>query len=182
MLWAIIAAEVAFWVVIVLGLVVRYVLRLPTFGAILLALTPIIDLALLVLLVIDLRDGATAHWSHGLGAIYLGFSIVYGPRMVRWADARFIAFRDKKPVARKPSLYGSDKVKREWRETLVWWLACSISIAILGGCIAIAGGFDRAGELVAWAGRLLIVAGAATVIPLSYMIWPKRAPAEPDPA
>ena len=38
---------------------------------------------------IDLRGGADATGAHSLAALYLGFSIGYGHRMITWADTRF---------------------------------------------------------------------------------------------
>ena len=176
-LFAIIAAEIAFWVVIFLGLVARYLLQLRVLGAILLACSPIIDLALLVFIVIDLRAGSEPHWTHGLGAIYLGFSVIYGRRLVRWADQRFAALHG---VARlkKTRLYGKDKVRHEWRETVLWWLACGISTAILALCILLAGGVASARELLDWIWRLALVAGAAPIVPVTYMLWPAKPPQE----
>lgn len=45
--WMIVFCEIAFWVVIVLGLAVRYVFKRHTLGLLFLALTPVIDLILL---------------------------------------------------------------------------------------------------------------------------------------
>ena len=42
--WLIIFCEVAFWVVILLGLVTRYIFKLKKLGLFFLALTPVIDL------------------------------------------------------------------------------------------------------------------------------------------
>ena len=58
-------------------------------GAVLLALTPAVDLVLLVASAIDLRGGATAFSWHGLAAVYIGVSVAFGPRIIAWADARF---------------------------------------------------------------------------------------------
>lgn len=52
-------------------------------GLVLLALAPVIDLLLLVATVTHLRSGAEAEWAHGLAALYIGFSIACGKRMIR---------------------------------------------------------------------------------------------------
>lgn len=85
----IIACEVGFWVLIVLGLIARYVLRLKKTGVALLATTPVVDVILLVVTAIDLTSGATATIFHGIAAIYLGFSVAYGHKMITWADRHF---------------------------------------------------------------------------------------------
>ncbi|WP_416446041.1 hypothetical protein AB3K78_02960 [Leucobacter sp. HNU] len=85
----IIGCEIAFWVLIAAGLAARYLLRRPRLGIVLLALTPVVDLILLGAAAFDLRGGGRADFAHSLAAIYLGFSIAYGHRMIKWADVRF---------------------------------------------------------------------------------------------
>ena len=84
----IVACEIAFWVVIVFGLAIRYPLRRPRAGLVMLALVPLVDLILLLAVALNLRSGATATIAHSLAALYLGFSIAYGHRLIRWADIR----------------------------------------------------------------------------------------------
>lgn len=52
--WMIVFCEIAFWVVIVLGLAVRYVFKRHTLGLLFLGLTPVIDLILLAATGVDL--------------------------------------------------------------------------------------------------------------------------------
>lgn len=85
----IIACEIGFWVVLLAGLATRYVLRRPWTGAVLLLCVPLVDLVLLWATVLDLRQGAVADWSHGLAAVYLGFSVAFGHDIIRRADQRF---------------------------------------------------------------------------------------------
>lgn len=75
MLPVIIACEISFWVVLLLGLTTRYLLRMPRLGAALLLCVPLVDLALLLATLFHLRSGATADWADGLAALYLGFTI-----------------------------------------------------------------------------------------------------------
>ena len=63
----IVACEVGFWVVLLAGLVARYVLRRPRLGGALLVCVPLVDLALLVASVVDLRGGGEAGVGHGTG-------------------------------------------------------------------------------------------------------------------
>lgn len=58
--WLIIFCEIAFWVVIILGLVTRYILKQQKLGLFFFALTPIVDLILLITTVVDLMNGAIA--------------------------------------------------------------------------------------------------------------------------
>jgi hypothetical protein len=50
---------------------------------------PLVDAALLAATALHLAGGATAGWTHGLAALSLGVSVVFGPTLVRGADARF---------------------------------------------------------------------------------------------
>ena len=85
----IILAEIAFWIVISAGLVSRYIWNRKRLSIVLLALTPVIDLALLILTAIDLRNGQAASVVHGIAAIYIGVSVAYGKTMIAWADEKF---------------------------------------------------------------------------------------------
>lgn len=110
----IIACEIGFWVFVVLGLLARYVLRWRRTGAVLLAMTPVVDLVLLTAVIINLQGGGTATFFHGLAALYLGVSIVYGHKMIKWADARF-AHRfacGPAPVKR----YGREYTQECWKD------------------------------------------------------------------
>lgn len=105
LLTIIIACEIGFWVFVLAGLIARYPLRRPRLGAVLLAMSPLVDLVLLTATVIDLRNGATPHVFHALAAIYIGVSIGFGHSMIRWADARFARRFDggPKPAPGKPA-------------------------------------------------------------------------------
>jgi hypothetical protein len=89
MVTAIITCEIGFWVLIVAGLLTRYPLNRPRTGLILLAATPVVDLLLLIFTVTDLRTGGEPGAAHGIAALYLGFSVVFGRRMVAWADRAY---------------------------------------------------------------------------------------------
>lgn len=69
MLTIIIACEIGFWVCIVAGLTVKYMLRRRRVGAALLLMTPVIDVILLAAVIINLQSGGTATLIHGLAAL-----------------------------------------------------------------------------------------------------------------
>ena len=70
--------EIAFWFVILLGLVTRYILNQQTLGLFFLALTPIIDLILIITTVVDLMNGATAEMPHAIAkSLYFNFSCLW---------------------------------------------------------------------------------------------------------
>src|SRR4051812_9217631 len=152
------AGEIGFWVVIAAGLAVRYTLRSRRASAVLLAMVPLIDVVVLVATVLDLSGGAKANFTHGLAAVYLGFSVVFGPGLVRWADARFAhlfanGFRgvpgDGAPgPGRSPGCHsapppppkrrGREKLRHEWREFGKCLLACGLAaVALLAAIFTI---------------------------------------------
>lgn len=173
----IVACEIGFWVVLGAGLVARYLLRRRRLGAVLLVCVPLVDLVLLVATVLDLRRGASANFTHGLAAVYLGFSVAFGPSMVRWADQRFAQRFAGGPPPWKPPKRGPERVRYEWRgwgkAVGAWAIAC----ALLGLAVLLVDDAERTAELVGWIQRLT----AAVVIwfvafPLWATLFSGRAP------
>ncbi|GAA1892946.1 hypothetical protein [Asanoa iriomotensis] len=153
----IVASEIGFWVLLGLGLLARYVLRMRRLSVVLLVGSPVLDLVLLVATVVDLRRGGTAGAMHGLAAIYLGFSVMFGHAMIRWADQRFAHRFAGGPPPWKPPSGGWARTRHEWREWFKAVLACGISAALLGAGILMVDDADRAAGLVAWLTRLPLV-------------------------
>lgn len=89
MLIAILICEISFWVAIALGLTTRYALSMPRVGLALLYSTPLIDITLLTLTIIHLRSGAEPHLTHGIAALYIGFSVAFGHQVIEWADRTY---------------------------------------------------------------------------------------------
>jgi len=140
---AIAAAEIGFWALVLGGLAARYVLHRRRLSTVLLALVPVVDVALLAVTAIDLATGGEAGWSHGLAAVYRGFSVVLGPPLIRALDRRF-AGAPPQPVD-------------EWRLWLRAVLACAVSAVLLtalmliGNTTALAGWFGQLGAMtVLW--------------------------------
>jgi hypothetical protein len=123
----IVGCEIAFWVLLAAGLVARYPLHRPRAGAVLLAATPVADVVLLAASALDLRHGGVAGRAHALAAVYLGFSVAFGPSLIRWADARFAYRFAGGPPPRVVPKRGPERVRYEWRE----WLK-----ALGGGTVA----------------------------------------------
>ncbi|MEU6234120.1 hypothetical protein [Kitasatospora sp. NPDC047058] len=172
----VLAAEVAFWVVLGLGLATRYLLRWRAVSTVLLVGLPVIDLVLFLLTLFDLRGGATASWTHALAASYLGFSVGYGPSVVRWADARFLHRFGGGPKPPPAPKYGRARSRHEWRicrRTLVSAAITVTLITVLKLCTDAPG----TGVFTQWYWRLGVAALVNTVIAASYTIWPKEPPA-----
>ncbi len=146
----IIACELAFWVVLLASLVVRYLWRRERLSRGLLLSLPLIDLLLLLFAALDLRAGATATLAHGLAAVYVGFTVMFGSLAVRWADARFAhRFASGPAPVRAPSA-GWALVRYDlalWGRAIAAWV---IALALIGTVIALLGDGPRTEALQVW--------------------------------
>jgi hypothetical protein len=174
LLAVIVAAEIAFWVVLLAGLSARYLLRRRRLGAILLVLAPLVDLVLLAATTIDLARGATAELAHGLAAAYIGFSVAFGHSVIRWTDERFAHRFAGGPPPRRPPRHGRERARHEWREFAKALLAWAIATGLLGAAIAIVGDADRTAELQGWIVRLTIVLAIWSLWPITHTLWPAK--------
>ncbi|WP_433066031.1 hypothetical protein [Dactylosporangium sp. CS-033363] len=164
----IVGCEIAFWVLLVLGLGARYLLRWRRTGAVLLAATALADLVLLVVAAIDLRGGGAAGRAHALAAVFLGFSVAFGPSMVRWADARFAHRFAGGPPPRVIPKRGPERVRYEWREWGKAVLGGAIAVALLQGAAWWVGGGERTEALQ---GMTRFVMFALVVWLLGWPVW-----------
>lgn len=146
--WVIIGCEVAFWVLLGAGLAVRYFLKLRTLSNILLLSVPLIDVVLLVFSIIDMRAGADAELRHGLAAAYIGYSVMFGHRTIRWADQRFAHRFADGPPPWKPPKRGRARVRYE----IMMFARClgmyAIAWAVTGLLVWIVGDHQRTQYLV----------------------------------
>ncbi len=146
----IVACEIGFWVVLLLGLACRYLLRRERLSRALLLGLPLIDVLLLAFTAIDLRRGATANFAHGLAAAYVGFTLAFGAMGVKWADAHFAHRFAGGPVPSKPPSHGWPAVRYEltiWARCVV---ACIITMVLVEALIQIVGAAEAAQALVDW--------------------------------
>ncbi|MGW1464933.1 hypothetical protein ACWCPT_11375 [Streptomyces sp. NPDC002308] len=177
----IVICEIAFWALLAIGLALRYAARRPRLGAAVLLCEPLLEVVLLVVTAIDLKNGAEPDWKHGLAAVYIGFTLGLGRSTIRWADAR-VAHRyagGPKPV--KPPKYGWARTAHEWRVAARWTLAAGTAIALLQAAVLYVGGDGNTDPLRAWQLRMVWVIGINLVIAGSYTVFPKRAPANRRP-
>ncbi len=169
----IILAEIAFWVVISAGLISRYIWKRQRLSIILLALTPVIDLALLMLTAIDLRNGQAASVVHGIAAIYIGVSVAYGKTMIEWADEKFHQWILKQPKE-KELLFGKEKGIHELKLWIRHIVAYGIGSALLYGMIQYIGESGDTGvfwQMIKYWGIIVLIDGAISV---SYILFPKE--------
>ncbi|WP_290772273.1 MULTISPECIES: hypothetical protein [unclassified Exiguobacterium] len=168
--WAIVCCEILFWVFIVAGLIVRYGFRREKLGFRLMAMSPVIDIVLLVLTVFDLSRGSTATLAHGLAAIYIGVSLAFGKQLIAWADGVYRRVILREQVAK-------ERISRARRERNGFYqhiLAFLIGGALLGAMILWLGNTEQTESLLRtlqlW-GLVLVIDG---VISMSYTIFPAR--------
>ncbi|MFE1441329.1 hypothetical protein [Streptomyces sp. NPDC058739] len=175
----IVACEVAFWVLLAGGLTLRYVLRMPRLGLALLLCEPLLEILLLAVTAVDLKNGAEPDWKHGLAAVYIGFTVGLGHATVKWADARFAhRFADGPPPPRPPK-YGTARAVHEWRVAGRWILAAAVALALLQAAAWYVGGDGDTSSLRSWQQRMIWVIGINLVIATSYTLFPKREKTSP---
>ena len=146
----IVACEVGFWVILLLGLVLRYLLRKEQLSRTLLLCLPLIDVLLLIFTAMDLRRGATATFAHGLAAAYVGFTVAFGAMAVKWADAHFAHRFAAGPAPPKPPSRGWPAVRYElnlWTRCIA---ACIITMALVEALIQFVGAGETTQPLLAW--------------------------------
>ena len=170
----IVACEIGFWVLLVAGLAVRYVLRARRLSTALLLAVPAIDLVLLAVALIHLLNGGEADPAHGLAAVYIGSSIAFGPQMIAWADQRFAHRFAGGPPPVKPPRTGPEHAARERRQWSRHLLAYVIGAAVLGLFTALVGDLDRVQPLWSVLGVWTIVLVVDFVISFSYTLFPRH--------
>jgi hypothetical protein len=146
----IVACEVGFWVILLMGLSFRYLLRKEQLSRALLLCLPLIDVLLLVFTGMDLRRGAAATFAHGLAAAYVGFTVAFGAMAVKWADAHFAHQFAAGPAPPKSPFRGWSAVRYEfslWARCIV---ACIITVVLVEALIQFAGAGGATEPLLSW--------------------------------
>lgn len=177
----IVACEIGFWVLLALGLALRYPARMPRAGAAVLWCEPLLELVLLVVTAVDLKNGAAPDWKHGLAAVYIGFTVTHGHYLVRWADGHFAHRFADGPRPAKPPKYGMPRALHEWKMSARAIGAAAIAAALLQAAAWYVEDPGQATSLHAWQARMGLVAGVSLVVALGYTVWPKREPAGGSP-
>lgn len=169
----IIACEIGFWVAILAGLIARYGFKATRVGAVLLLTAPALDMVLLVATAAHLGSGATATWHHGLAALYIGFSIAYGHRMVTWTDVRFAHRFADGPIPRRTS--GAEYTKNCWGDVARTLVATLVAAALIGAMMWWVRDEGRTQALTEWFPVLAVIVGFELLWALSYTLWPRKA-------
>ncbi|MFC4504127.1 MULTISPECIES: hypothetical protein [Streptomyces] len=177
----IIACEVGFWVLLALGLAVRYLLGWRRTSVVLLLCEPVLELVLFAVTATDLRNGADPDWTHGLAALYIGYTVAYGHYTIRWLDGHAAHRLAGGPPPPKPPRHGLARARHEGRLWLRTVLAASVACGLLQAAVWYVGDGDTS-SLRSFQWVALRAAGIHGLIALTYAIWPKRAPASALPA
>jgi len=170
--WSIVVCEILFWVFIILGLIMRYIVKQEKLGLILLAMTPVIDVLLLIITLVDLYRGATATKAHAIAAVYIGISIAFGKSMIQWADERFryyIVKQGEKPIKR----VGLEYAKHYFKGWLRHLLAYCIGAGLLLGIVFFINDPTRTEALSTIFKVWSLALGIDLLISISYFIWRK---------
>jgi len=174
-LWLIVGCEIGFWIFLFVGLFFRYILKSPRLGKAILFCIPLLDLILLCATAFDLHKGATAEFAHGLAAVYLGFTMIYGGGLIQWLD-QYAA--NKFLSARKISgsqKYGWTYALYEWKQWLKGVSAGAISTILLFAAISYVNEPDRTKALHDWFYYIFWVLVIWLVCwPLWYTFFPKK--------
>ncbi|MFD8570882.1 hypothetical protein [Streptomyces sp. NPDC057694] len=172
----IVVCEVAFWVLLAAGLALRYWARMPRAGLAVLLCEPLLEVILLIVTAVDLKNGAEPDWKHGLAAVYIGYSVALGHYTVQWVDVR-VAHRFAGGPPPSTPKYGTARAVHEWKLAARWVLASVIALGLLQGAIWYVGDDGATGSLTQWQQRMLFLIGLNVVIALSYTLFPKKTPA-----
>ncbi|MCL7381585.1 hypothetical protein [Streptomyces sp. 35G-GA-8] len=177
----IIACEIGFWVLLVVGLALRYLARMPRLGAAVLLLEPLLEVVLLVVTTIDLKNGAEPDWKHGLAAMYIGFTVGYGHYTIKRIDGWFAHRFAGGPPPVKPPKYGMARARHEGRLWVRTVVAAAVAAVLLQIAIWYVGDAGNTDSLLAWQFNAARVAGIHGLIALTYTLWPKKPPADDEP-
>ncbi|MFF6917576.1 hypothetical protein [Streptomyces sp. NPDC012466] len=182
MIVALIAAcEIGFWVLLAAGLSVRYLLRMPRTGLALLLCEPLLEVVLLVATALDLKNGAEPNWTHGLAALYIGYTVGHGHRTVKWLDGHAAHRLGGAPKPVGPPRYGMARARHEGKVWLGTLTAAVVATVLLQLAIWYVDDPSRVTSLESWRWVAWRTAGIHGLIALSYAIWPRKAPAgEPE--
>ncbi|MPY49503.1 hypothetical protein [Streptomyces acidicola] len=172
----IIACEVGFWVLLALGLAVRYLLKWRRTSVVLLLCEPVLELVLFVATAIDLKNGAEPSWEHGLAALYIGYTVAFGHYTIRWLDGHAAHRLGGGPPPPKPPRYGRARARHEAKLWLRAVLGGAVALALLELAVWYVGDSGDASSLRGFQGAAVRAVVIYGLITLSYMIWPRKDP------
>lgn len=179
LLWLIIFCEAAFWVLLASGLFARYVFNLRRTSTVLLICVPLVDVVLLIATVLDLhRNTAPANFAHGLAALYIGFTIAFGKKTIRWADQWFAYKFASAPRPKTLPAGGWEYVRNDWKLFGRALIAYAIAGTLILTAIYVINDPERTAHLMKWPKVLIGSAFFWFVLgPLYSTLFKRRVPA-----
>ncbi|MER7895931.1 hypothetical protein ABTX62_07320 [Streptomyces sp. NPDC096046] len=168
--------EIGFWVLLAAGLSVRYLLRMPRTGLALLLCEPLLEVVLLVATALDLKNGADPNWTHGLAALYIGYTVGHGHRTVKWLDGHAAHRLGGAPKPIGPPRYGMARARHEGTVWLGTLTAAVVATVLLQLAIWYVDDPSRVTSLESWRWVAWRAAGIHGLVALSYLIRPRKAP------
>ncbi|MCL7427402.1 hypothetical protein [Streptomyces sp. YS415] len=178
----IIACEVGFWVLLALGLAVRYLLKWRRTSVVLLLCEPVLELVLFVATAIDLKNGAEPSWEHGLAALYIGYTVAFGHYTIRWLDGHAAHRLAGAPRPPKPPRYGRARAAHEAKLWLRAVFGGAVALALLQLAVWYVGEDGDVSSLRSFQWVAIRTVGIYGLIALSYTVFPRKEPASALPA
>ncbi|MCZ7457937.1 hypothetical protein [Streptomyces sp. WMMC940] len=172
----IIVCEVGFWVLLAAGLAARYPLRMPRTGLAILLMEPLLEIVLLVVTALDLRNGADPSWKHGLAALYIGYTVGHGHRTVKWLDGHAAHRLGGGPPPVKPPTHGAARARHEGRVWLGTVVGAAVATGLLQAAAWYVGDAARTGSLEGWMHTSWRIVAFHGLFALSYALFPKKGP------
>ena len=178
LLWLIIFCEAGFWVLLAGGLFARYVLKAPRTSTVLLVSTPVVDLVLLIVTALDLSlNSATATFAHGLAAVFIGFTVMFGKVTVRWADSWFAYRFAAGPRPTGIPAGGWPLIRYDLQLFVRAVIACAIAAVLIAAAIYFVNDPERTEELANWSRYLFATALIWFIFgPLYSIVFKNRMP------
>jgi hypothetical protein len=173
----IVVCEVGFWVLLAAGLALRYLAKMRRLGAAVLLMEPLLEVVLLVVTAIDLKNGAEPSWKHGLAALYIGYTVGHGHRTIKWLDGHAAHRLAGAPPPARPPQYGMARARHEGRIWLGTLVGAVTATVLLQAAIWYVGDASRVGSLQSWMYASWRAAGIHGLVALSFVLWPRKAPA-----
>lgn len=169
----VVASEVSFGVFLLAGLLVRYVLKRPRTGAVLLMLSPVGYGVVLVFGAFDLAGGGTAELAHVMGAILVSIAVVSGKHHLHELDGWIQRKINREPKPQLTSAQHAAKQRQGWYRRFP---ECLLALALMAGGYALTGfNAEHGAALVNGMRFWAIILAIDFVWSFSYTIFPKDA-------
>lgn len=179
LLWLIIFCELAFWVLLLGGLLARYSFNSRRTSDVLLLCVPLVDVILLITTVLDLsKSSTTATFAHGLAAAYIGFTVAFGKMTIRWADGWFAYKFASGPRPKTLPSGGREYIRNDWKLFGRALIAYAIASALIMAAVYFINDPTRTEHLAKWPQFMAISATLWFIFgPIYSLLFKRKAPA-----